>query len=138
MNIDQIGSIRQLRRMEQESLEQHHKFAAAIEKRIEQIREQRGTQIKEPKFEEHAGNLLLVRKLNDRHATYLSLGRFISGFEDQHSVALGFKYFLDSNQSIKAEWMQVHEKRNRRQLSDNRTPGTTFDLFSVSYNWVWP
>lgn len=107
-------------------------FASAIEQPFQQITSQ------EPEFEEHAGNLLLARKLGHGHLAYVAYGRFVSKFEDQHSLAIGGKYVLSPSQSIKAEWMQVHEKRNRRQLSDNRVPDTTFDLFSLSYNWVWP
>lgn len=96
-----------------------------------------GVFFREPEFEEHAGNVMLTRHLNNGHAVYGSMGRFISGFEDQHSIALGGRYLLSPSQSIKAELMQVHEKRNRRQLSDNRIPDTTFHMLSVSYNWVW-
>lgn len=107
-------------------------FSTVVEQPVQLITSQ------EPEFEEHAGNLLLARKLGNGHLAYITVGRFVSKFEDQHSVAIGGKYVLSPSHSLKAEWMQIHEKRNRRQLSDNRTPDTTFDLFSVSYNWVWP
>lgn len=92
----------------------------------------------QPKYPEEAANLLLIRKIGLGHAAYLSYGRFLSQFDDQHSIAVGFKYGIDPNQSLKAELMQVNEKDNRPSISDNRVPGTTFHLLSVSYNWVWP
>ncbi len=88
-------------------------------------------------FPEHGGNLTLIRKLNNDHAVYTSLGRFISDFDDQYSIAIGGKYALSASDSIKAELMHVVEKNTRPQLSDNRINNTTFNMLSVSYNWVW-
>lgn len=92
----------------------------------------------EPKYPEEAANLVLSRRIGVGHAAYFSYGRFLSKFDDQHSLALGFKYAIDTSQSIKTELMQVHEKNNRPSISDNRIPHTTLNLLSVSYNWVWP
>ncbi|HEX4917100.1 MAG TPA: hypothetical protein VFV43_04300 [Limnobacter sp.] len=93
--------------------------------------------VENPKFPEHGGNLTLIREMNDKLAIYGSLGRFISDFDDQHSLAIGGRYLISPSQSVKAELMKVVEKSNRPQLSDNRTPNTTFHLLSVNYNWVW-
>ncbi|MCE2745319.1 MAG: hypothetical protein LW710_05365 [Burkholderiales bacterium] len=90
-----------------------------------------------PKFEEHGANLLLIRKVFEKHAVYASQGRFISEFDDQYSFAIGGKYNLSPSDSIKIELQHVVEKGNREQLSDNRVPNTTFNFLSVSYNWVW-
>lgn len=90
-----------------------------------------------PEFEEHGGNLVLIRKVGGQHAVYTSLGRFISGFDDQYSIAIGGKYALGAADSLKAEIQHVVEKNTRPQLSDNRIPNTTFNFLSVSYNWVW-
>ncbi|HEX4844003.1 MAG TPA: hypothetical protein VFV57_10050 [Limnobacter sp.] len=90
-----------------------------------------------PKFPEHGGNLTLIRRVNDTIAVYGSLGRFISDFDDQHSVAVGGRFLLSPSQSVKAELMKVVEKSNRPQLSDNRVRNTTFHVLSVNYNWVW-
>ncbi|WP_275270309.1 hypothetical protein [Limnobacter sp. P1] len=91
----------------------------------------------EPKYEEHGANLLLIRKVFEKHAVYGSYGRFISEFDDQYSFAVGGKYNLSPSDSIKLELQHVVEKSNRPQLSDNRIPNTTFNFLSVSYNWVW-
>ena len=91
----------------------------------------------DPQFEEHGGNLTLIRNLNHGHAVYGSTSRYISEFDDQYSLALGFKYALSDSQSIKAELMQITEKQTRAQLSDNRIPNTRLYLFSLSYNWVF-
>ena len=93
--------------------------------------------VNEPEFEEHGANLMLIRKIADRHAVYGSYGRFISQFDDQYSFAVGGKYNLSPSDSIKLELQHVVEKNNRPQLSDNRIPNTTFNFLSVSYNWVW-
>ncbi|HEX4879653.1 MAG TPA: hypothetical protein VFV39_07405 [Limnobacter sp.] len=90
-----------------------------------------------PKFPEHGGNLTLIRALGDHLAVYVSAGRFISDFDDQHSLAIGGRHLINPSQSVKVELMRVVEKNNRPQLSDNRTPNTTFYLLSVNYNWVW-
>lgn len=90
-----------------------------------------------PEFEEHGGNLTLIRKIGGQHAIYTSLGRFISEFDDQYSIAIGGKYALSASDSLKAEIQHVVEKNTRPQLSDNRIPNTTFNFLSVSYNWVW-
>lgn len=90
-----------------------------------------------PKFEEHGANILLIRKVFEKHAVYGSYGRFISEFDDQYSFAVGGKYNLSPSDSIKLELQHVVEKSNRPQLSDNRIPNTTFNFLSVSYNWVW-
>ncbi len=91
----------------------------------------------EPKYEEYGGNILLIRKVFEKHAVYGSYGRFISEFDDQYSFAVGGKYNLSPSDSIKLELQHVVEKSNRPQLSDNRIPNTTFNFLSVSYNWVW-
>ncbi|HEX4855534.1 MAG TPA: hypothetical protein VFV28_01895 [Limnobacter sp.] len=93
--------------------------------------------VQEPKFEEHGGNLTLIRKVFSNHAVYGSYGRFISDFDDQYSFAVGGKYNLSPSDSIKLEFQHVVEKSNRAQLSDNRIPNTTLNFLSVSYNWVW-
>ena len=93
--------------------------------------------VSEPEFEEHGANLMLIRKIADRHAVYGSYGRFISEFDDQYSFAIGGKYNLSPSDSIKLELQHVVEKNTRPQLSDNRIPNTTFNFLSVSYNWVW-
>jgi hypothetical protein len=90
-----------------------------------------------PKYEEHGGNILLIRKVFKQHAVYGSYGRFISEFDDQYSFAIGGKYNLSPSDSIKLELQHVVEKNTRPQLSDNRIPNTTFNFLSVSYNWVW-
>ncbi len=90
-----------------------------------------------PEFEEHGGNLTLIRKIGGQHAIYTSYGRFISEFDDQYSFAIGGKYALSASDSLKAEIQHVVEKNTRPQLSDNRIPNTTFNFLSVSYNWVW-
>lgn len=94
----------------------------------------------DPKYEELGANVLLIRKVFDKHAVYGSYGRFLSSAsrpEDQYSFAIGGKYNLSPSNSIKVEWQHVVEKTNRLQLSDNQVPNTTFNFLSVSYNWVW-
>ncbi len=89
------------------------------------------------KYPEQAGNLVLIRALNERLAVYGSWGRFVSDFDDQYSLAIGGRYLITPSQSVKAELMHVVEKNTRPQLSDNAIPNTTFNLLSVNYNWVW-
>lgn len=86
---------------------------------------------------EKSSALLYEYTADDKTTPYLGHYRFLSDMEDQYSLALGVRYRLDNNRSVKAEVLQVNSKKRRIQLYDGPSGERTFNVFSLSYSWAY-